>query len=55
MLFEKEKVTLGQASRLAGMDHISFQHLLASRHIPIHYGTAELDEDMRTLEKVEEG
>ena len=36
MLFEKEKHTLGQASRLAAMDSLEFQHLLASRRIPVH-------------------
>jgi len=34
MLFQKEKLTLAQASRLAGMPRIQFQHLLASRQIP---------------------
>ena len=29
MLFQKEKLTLGQASRLAGMNQLQFQHLLA--------------------------
>ena len=38
MLFEKEKLTLGQASKLAGINQFNFQHLLASRNISIHYG-----------------
>ncbi|MFM6157967.1 MAG: UPF0175 family protein, partial [Sphaerospermopsis kisseleviana] len=29
MLFQKEKLTLAQASRFAGMNRIAFQHLLA--------------------------
>ncbi|MFN6186892.1 MAG: UPF0175 family protein, partial [Microcystis sp.] len=33
MLFQKEKLTLAQASRFAGMNRIAFQHLLASRQI----------------------
>jgi predicted HTH domain antitoxin len=37
MLFEKEKLTLGQASRFAAMDRLEFQHLLVSRRIPVHY------------------
>jgi len=49
LLFQKEKLTLGQASRLAGMSQIQFQHLLASRQIPIHYDVAEFDEDLKTL------
>ena len=31
MLFERGKLTMGQASRLAGMPRLQFQHLLASR------------------------
>ncbi len=49
LLFQKEKLTLAQASRLAGMSRLQFQHLLASRQIPVHYDVAELDEDLRTL------
>jgi predicted HTH domain antitoxin len=33
MLFEKERLTPGQASRFAAMDRLEFQHLLASRRI----------------------
>lgn len=49
LLFQKEKLTLAQASRLGGMSRLQFQHLLASRQIPVHYDVAELDEDLRTL------
>ena len=38
MLFQRDKLTLGQAGKLAGMDQIQFQLLLGSRKIPIHYG-----------------
>ncbi|PSR19147.1 hypothetical protein C8255_03565 [filamentous cyanobacterium CCP3] len=37
MLFQREKLTLAQASRFAAMHRVAFQHLLASRHIPVHY------------------
>lgn len=49
LLFQKEKLTLGQAGRLAGMDLLQFQHLLAGHGIPVHYGVAEFEEDMKTL------
>jgi len=49
MLFEKDKLTLAQASRLADMDRLQFQHLLASRGIPIHYGVEEFEQDLATL------
>ena len=49
MLFAKDKLTLGQASRLAQMSQQQFQHLLASRRIPIHYDVAEFAADLQTL------
>lgn len=52
LLFQKEKLTLAQASRLAGMSRLQFQHLLASRQIPIHYDEAEFEEDLDTLKKM---
>jgi predicted HTH domain antitoxin len=49
VLYEKEKLTLAQASRLAEMDRLQFQHLLASRGLTIHYGIEELEQDVATL------
>jgi predicted HTH domain antitoxin len=49
MLFQKEKLSLGQASRLAALDHFEFQHLLASRNIPLHYDVGDFEEDLKTL------
>jgi predicted HTH domain antitoxin len=48
-LFQKERLSLGQASRWAGMSQLQFQHLLASRQIPIHYDLAEFEADLKTL------
>jgi predicted HTH domain antitoxin len=53
LLFEKEKLTLAQASHLAGVSRLQFQHLLASRQIPVHYDVAEFEEDLRTLQELE--
>ncbi|TMA59812.1 MAG: UPF0175 family protein [Deltaproteobacteria bacterium] len=52
LLFQKDKLTLGQASRLAGMNQGQFQHLLASRQIPVHYDVAEFEEDLKTLQEL---
>ncbi len=52
ILFQKDKLTLGQASILAGMNRLQFQHLLASRKIPVHYGVAEFEDDMKTLKEI---
>lgn len=49
MLFQREKLTLGQASRLAAMNQWQFQQLLASRDIPLHYDVAEFEADLQTL------
>ena len=49
LLFQKWKLTLGQASKLAGMNKLQFQHLLASRQIPVHYDKEEFKEDLKTL------
>ena len=53
LLFHKDKLTLGQASRLAGMSQWQFQHLLASRHLPAHYDVAEFEEDLKTLQELQ--
>ena len=49
LLYQKEKLTLGQASQLAEMNQLQFQFLLASRQIPIHYGIVEFEADLKTL------
>ena len=52
MLFQKEKLTLAQASRFAGMNQIAFQHLLASRQIPMHYNVEDFEEDIQKLREM---
>jgi len=51
-LFERERLTLGQASLLAGVDQLAFQGFLAERKIPIHYDVEELREDLATLRRL---
>jgi predicted HTH domain antitoxin len=51
-LFQQERLTLAQASRLAEMTHREFQHLLAERHIPLHYGVEEFRQDLKTLREI---
>lgn len=50
VLFQKERLTLSQASRLAEVSQLEFQALLAERQVPIHYGIEEFREDLQTLE-----
>lgn len=49
MLFQQEKISLGKASEIIGMNQIKFQKLLAQRGICIHYDVAELQEDIQHL------
>ena len=51
-LFQREKLTLGQASHLAGVSQWQFQQLLGSRNIPIHYGIDDFEADLRTLDEL---
>ena len=52
LLYQKEKLTLGQASRLAKTSQLPFHFLLASRQIPVHYDVAEFEADLRTLQEM---
>ncbi|AFZ48923.1 UPF0175 family protein [Dactylococcopsis salina] len=49
MLFAQEKLTLAQASRFAGIDRMTFQHILASRKIPVHYDVSDFEKDLENL------
>jgi len=51
-LFQRERLTLAQASRLAGLDQLAFQAMLAKRAIPIHYGIEEFHADLHTLREL---
>jgi predicted HTH domain antitoxin len=50
-LFQQERLTLGQAARLAGVPQLDFQRLLASRRIPLHYGFDAMEEDLARAKK----
>ena len=52
MLFQQDRISLGKARKLAGMSHLDFQALLASRNIPLHYAEAEFEEDVATLRRL---
>ena len=52
LLFQRDKLTLAQASRFARSSRLQFQHMLASRQIPVHYDVAEFEEDLQTLHRL---
>ncbi len=49
VLFEEEKLTLGQASRLASLHQYEFQKELAARNIPVHYGEGDYKNDLKII------
>ncbi|MDJ1177346.1 UPF0175 family protein [Roseofilum sp. BLCC_M91] len=51
LLFQKRKLSLSQASRFAQMNRIAFQHLLASREIPV-YDLEDFEKDIRNLQEM---
>ena len=46
-LFETERLSFGQARRLAGVDVITFQQLLAHNRIPLHDDVADFEQDLK--------
>lgn len=52
VLFQEEKLTLGQASKLAGLHQFEFQKELAARKIPVHYGEEDFERDLQTIAKI---
>jgi predicted HTH domain antitoxin len=48
-LYQREKVTLEQAARLAKLDRIDFQHLLASRDLYLTLDIDDLEQDISLL------
>ena len=51
-LFQRERLTLGQAALLAGLPQLDFQRLLASRQIPLHYGLEEMEQDLERAKRL---
>jgi predicted HTH domain antitoxin len=52
MLFQREKITLGSASRFLGVTQLEFQALLAQKNLCIHYDVDELHEDVKNLQEL---
>jgi predicted HTH domain antitoxin len=52
LLFQEEKLTLGQASKLAELHQFEFQQELAKRRIPVHYDEEDFRRDLQTIAKI---
>ena len=48
-LYEKKRMSGGQARHLAEVDPIRFQQELAKRDIDIHYAQEDLEKDLKNL------
>ena len=53
-LFIDHTFTLGRAARIAGMSIPAFLDEIGKRKIPIHYGVQDLEDDLRTVQSLEE-
>lgn len=50
MLYAREKLSLGKASRLLSLTQLQFQALLAQQNLYLHYDVEDLQADISTLE-----
>jgi predicted HTH domain antitoxin len=50
-LFQQDRVTLGSASKIAGMHVMDFQKLISDRGICIHYDVEEFQQDVQHLQE----
>ena len=48
-LYSKNKLSIGKARKLAGLNIIQFQELLYNNNIPHNYGIKDLEEDFNTI------
>ena len=51
-LYARERLTLGQAARVAGISAWQFQQALAARRIAAHYDVTDLEADRKQLERL---
>lgn len=52
LLFQEERISLGQASKLANLHLVEFQKELARRNIPVHYGRDEYMNDIQMVKNL---
>ena len=49
LLYQRERLTLGQAARLAGLSQARMRLALGARGIAPNYGIAEFEEDLKVV------
>ena len=50
-LFREDKVSLGRAAELCRTPLEAFMEFAGQREVPLHYSTAELEADRRTMQR----
>ena len=53
-LYREDKVSLGRAAELCHLPVEQFMELAARHHVPLHYGAGDLEEDRRTLKRLDQ-
>lgn len=48
-LFQQERVSLSRASKIAGVELMAFQKMLADRGICVHYDVEDFEQDVQSL------
>lgn len=48
-LYARNRVSMSQGARMAGLERMDFQEALCDRDIPVHYSTDDLQTDMESL------
>ena len=52
LLFQEDRISLSQASKLADLHMVEFQKELARRNIPIHYGQEDYQNDKQIVKNL---
>lgn len=52
-LYDKEKLSIGQAKKLAGLTQIEFQKEMAKRDVCIKYDIEDLEKDLDVLKQLD--
>jgi predicted HTH domain antitoxin len=52
MLYQKRRLTFGQAAQMAKLSYAEFQFLLGKNHVPVNYDVSDLLEDVETIKKI---
>lgn len=48
-LYRRERLTLAQAARFAGVDRVAFHRLLTRYGVPINYDFSDFEQDLASL------